>query len=105
MPFQSDSEEYDSDETEESEEFRDDMRVFLRLRPMNKLENSRRSKNCCELHDEPTLITVDSPLEGEYDFVFDHVRQHRVEVCVQNILSTSTFCALIFNFSNHRQSL
>lgn len=70
----SDSEDYESDETEEEEEeFREDMRVFLRLRPMNKLETSRRSKNCIELTEDPTIITVDSPLEGEYDFSFDHV--------------------------------
>ena len=56
-----------------AEVFREDMRVFLRLRPMNKLEQSRRSKNCVELHEDTTVLTVDSPLEGEYDFVFDHV--------------------------------
>lgn len=64
-----------SEYSSEEEEFRDDMRVFLRLRPINKLEQSRRSKNCIELHEDPTLITVDSPLEGEYDFTFDHVRR------------------------------
>ena len=53
----------DSDYTAEEEEFRDDMRVFLRLRPINKLEQSRRSKSCIELHEDPTLVTVDSPLE------------------------------------------
>lgn len=63
----------DESSGEEEEEFREDMRVFLRLRPMNKLEQSRRSKNCIELHEDTTVITVDSPLEGEYDFVFDHV--------------------------------
>lgn len=62
-----------SEYTAEEEEFRDDMRVFLRLRPINKLEQSRRSKNCIELHEDPTLVTVDSPLEGEYDYTFDHV--------------------------------
>ena len=63
-----------SEYSSEEEEFRDDMRVFLRLRPINKLEQSRRSKNCIELHEDPTLVTVDSPLEGEYDYTFDHVR-------------------------------
>ena len=62
-----------SEYTAEEEVFRDDMRVFLRLRPINKLEQSRRSKNCIELHEDPTLVTVDSPLEGEYDYTFDHV--------------------------------
>lgn len=66
---------------EEEEEFRDDMRVFLRLRPINKLEQSRRSKNCIELHEDPTLVTVDSPLEGEYDYTFDHVSLKTV-VCM-----------------------
>jgi hypothetical protein len=73
----SESEDDESDETEEEEEeeFREDMRVFLRLRPMNKLETSRRSKNCIDLSEDPSIITVDSPLEGEFDFTFDHVRQ------------------------------
>ena len=62
-----------SEYTVDDDEFRDDMRVFLRLRPINKLEQSRRSKNCIELHEDPTLVTVDSPLQGEYDFTFDHV--------------------------------
>mmetsp|Transcript_42159 Transcript_42159/g.127906 ORF Transcript_42159/g.127906 Transcript_42159/m.127906 type:complete len:1293 (-) Transcript_42159:43-3921(-) len=49
------------------------IRVCLRLRPQNKLEESRRSRNCVELHKGSTSITVDSPLEGEYDFSFDRV--------------------------------
>lgn len=76
----------DSEYTEEEEEeFRDDMRVFLRLRPINKLEQSRRSKNCIELHEDPTLVTVDSPLEGEYDYTFDHVslgNRRAIESCL-----------------------
>ena len=70
----------ESEYSSEEEEFRDDMRVFLRLRPINKLEQSRRSKNCIELHEDPTLITVDSPLEGEYDFTFDHVSRAMYDV-------------------------
>jgi len=53
------------------------IRVSLRLRPMNKLEQSRRSRNCVEVHPPglygTTELTVDSPLEGEYDFNFDQV--------------------------------
>jgi len=53
------------------------IRVFLRLRPMNKLELSRRSRNCVEVYPPgiygSTELTVDSPLEGEYDFNFDQV--------------------------------
>jgi hypothetical protein len=46
--------------------------VFLRLRPMNNLEKSKRSKNCIEVHDGRE-ITVDSPLEGEHGFRFKQV--------------------------------
>jgi hypothetical protein len=48
--------------------------VYLRFRPMNKLEASKRSKDCIELHDNPEIVTVDSPLQGLYDFTFDMVR-------------------------------
>lgn len=62
---------------DEQEEVNENMRVFLRLRPMNKRETSRRSKNCVELDDDDhRCISVDSPLEGEFTFRFDHVR-HR----------------------------
>lgn len=49
------------------------VRVFLRLRPMDKLETSKRSKDCIELHDNPKIITVDSPLLGVFDYTFDQV--------------------------------
>jgi hypothetical protein len=49
------------------------VKVYLRLRPMDKLEISKRSKDCIELHDNPKLITVDSPLMGTFDFTFDMV--------------------------------
>jgi hypothetical protein len=78
----------------EEDEFRDDMRVFLRLRPINKLEQSRRSKNCIELHEDPTLVTVDSPLEGEYDYTFDHVSINRV---LHHILEISNILVLKFD--------
>jgi hypothetical protein len=72
----SDDSEYDGDPSEDEQEVNENMRVFLRLRPMNKLETSRRSKNCVELDNDSRCIRVDSPLEGEYDFFFDHVRHH-----------------------------
>jgi hypothetical protein len=50
------------------------VKVYLRLRPMDKLETSKRSKDCIELHDNPKIITVDSPLLGSFDFTFDQVR-------------------------------
>jgi len=53
------------------------IRVCLRFRPMNMLEKNRRSRNCVEVYPPgiygSTELTVDSPLEGEYDFNFDQV--------------------------------
>lgn len=49
------------------------VKVFLRLRPMDKLETSKRSKDCIELHENPRLITVESPILGAFDFNFDQV--------------------------------
>lgn len=49
------------------------VKVYLRLRPMDKLETSKRSKDCIELHDNPKLITVDSPLLGTFEYTFDQV--------------------------------
>lgn len=57
---------------EELEQSENRVQVYLRLRPMNKFETSRRSKNCIEVHDD-WVITVDSPLEGEFDFTLDKV--------------------------------
>ena len=51
----------------------ENIKVCLRLRPINKLEESRRSRHCVQVHPEQTSLTVDSPLEGEYDFSFDKV--------------------------------
>ena len=51
----------------------ENVKVFLRLRPMDKLETSKRSKDCIELHDNPKIVTVDSPLLGAFDFTFDQV--------------------------------
>jgi len=49
------------------------IRVALRLRPQNKLEISKRGRSCVDIHKGATRITVDAPLEGEFDFSFDHV--------------------------------
>ena len=54
-------------------EAEDHVKVYLRLRPMDKLETSKRSKDCIDLHENPKLITVDSPLLGTFDFTFDLV--------------------------------
>jgi len=58
------------------------IRVCLRLRPQNKLEEARRSKNCVSVDgkangngDGGKRILVDSPLEGDFDFEFDEVFQ------------------------------
>ena len=60
----------------------ENVKVFLRLRPMDKLETSKRSKDCIELHDDPKLVTVDSPLLGTFEYTFDQVslmHPHRLE--------------------------
>lgn len=95
----SDSEQDDDGSSEdEQEEVNENMRIFLRLRPMNKLETSRRSKNCVELDDDdPRCISVDSPLEGEYDFSFDHVR-HR-------FIRERQFLFIYFVSQSHQESL
>ena len=49
------------------------VRVCLRLRPMSKLEMSRRSRSCIEVNDASKTFTVDSHLDGEYDFCYDQV--------------------------------
>ena len=56
--------------------------VYLRLRPINKLEESKRSKDCIELHDDPKILTVDSPLQGSFNFTFDMVSFSFVMVVV-----------------------
>lgn len=70
--------------------------VYLRFRPMNKLEISKRSKKCVNLHsssddnndiDRLTELTVDSPLEGEFDFSFDKVRSVETLYCFMKKLS------------------
>ena len=55
------------------------LEVYLRFRPMNRLEISKRSR-CCVEFDSPDSktgfingLTVDSPLEGEFDFSFNRV--------------------------------
>lgn len=50
------------------------VKVYLRFRPKDKLEASKRSKDCVQLHENPKLVTVDSPLQGTFDFTFDQVR-------------------------------
>ena len=52
-------------------------KVYVRLRPMNKLEISRRSKDCVELDDvNPKIATIDSPHHGELHYSFDMVRSN-----------------------------
>ena len=51
----------------------EEVKVYLRFRPMDKLETSKRSKDCIELHTNPQIVTVDSPFQGVYDFTFDMV--------------------------------
>lgn len=53
---------------------RENIKVYVRLRPINKQEKAKRSKDCIEFHDNcPGKITVESPLNGSFDFQFDGV--------------------------------
>jgi len=66
------------DVLQEREENESPMRVYLRIRPLNKYEISRRSKHCMQVYPDDmngttTRVTVDSPYEGQYDFSFDQV--------------------------------
>mmetsp|Transcript_23855 Transcript_23855/g.36305 ORF Transcript_23855/g.36305 Transcript_23855/m.36305 type:complete len:557 (-) Transcript_23855:1548-3218(-) len=51
--------------------------VYFRLRPMNKLELSRRSRHCVKILSsesrEKARVTIDSPLDGTFNFDFDRV--------------------------------
>lgn len=62
------------DDSDSSSSTPEAIKVYLRLRPKNKLEAMKRSKDCIELHDNPKVITVDSPLLGEHEFSFDQAR-------------------------------
>ena len=55
----------------------DSVRVCLRIRPMNKLETSRRSRDCINLREDSQSFTVDSPLDGKYQFKYDKVSTHK----------------------------
>ena len=46
--------------------------VCLRLRPMTRLERNRRSRSCIEVDEGGRNFVVDSPLDGEFEFCFDH---------------------------------
>lgn len=61
--------------------------VYLRLRPMNKLELSRRSRHCVEIssseYREKGRVTIDSPLEGTFSFDFERVSTMIDETCAK----------------------
>ena len=58
----------------ERQEMTSGIKVCLRLRPMNRLETSRRSRNCIDIHNGGKGMTVDSALDGaQFDFAFDKV--------------------------------
>ena len=57
------------------------IKVSLRLRPMNALEESRRSHDCITLHNANTphhasTLTVASPLQGPHTFTYNHIFSH-----------------------------
>ena len=49
------------------------IKVYLRLRPKSRLETMKRSKDCIVLHEDPKLVTVNSPWQGEHKFSFEQV--------------------------------
>lgn len=72
--------EQDTDDVCESK-----IKVFLRLRPLNKLETSKRAKDCIELHEDPSKISIDAPLQGLFDFSLEHVfDEHATQADVYN---------------------
>ena len=76
---------HDSEEEDDNDKNQNDYRpsshpqdfehpkVFLRLRPMNKLEEARRSKDCVEFDDDPRKVVIDAPLQGLHEFECDMV--------------------------------
>ena len=70
IPENDDQEENNIDPDDDSSS--QNVKVCLRLRPMNKLEESRRSRHCVEVR-EHTSITVNSPLDGSFDCDFNRV--------------------------------
>lgn len=60
----------------ESHDNHENIRVGLRLRPMNKLEISRRSRKCVRINNngcDNGVVSIDSPLEGALEYRFDQV--------------------------------
>jgi len=53
------------------------VRVFLRLRPLNKLEENRRSRRVVEILDDQR-VTVENPAEatGDWEVTCDKVRSN-----------------------------
>ncbi|KAL7510685.1 hypothetical protein ACHAXN_007551 [Cyclotella atomus] len=50
------------------------IKVCLRLRPINSLEESRRSHDCITVDDQNgSVVTVASPLQGQFSFSYDKV--------------------------------
>ena len=80
------------------EQVEEHVKVYLRLRPMDKLETSKRSKDCIELNDNPKLITVDSPLMGSFDFTFDQVGEidgSSFSLADDSVQSRTHYCLLV----------
>lgn len=73
----------------------EEVKVYLRFRPMDKLETSKRSKDCIELHTNPQIVTVDSPLQGVYDFTFDMVGRHNFSCKSRLFLSLQSSHAFV----------
>lgn len=61
-----------AEETVVEEREESPVRVFLRLRPLNKFESSRRSRNAVDILDDNKTVACDAP-EGEIEVRLDGV--------------------------------
>ena len=70
------------------------VRVFLRLRPLNRLEVNRRSRSVVEILDDQR-VTVEDPAEGDWEVACDRVSRRQNELSSLNLPSTGVVMALI----------
>jgi hypothetical protein len=60
------------------------VRVFLRLRPLNRLEVNRRSRSVVEILDDQR-VAVEDPAEGDWEVTCDRVSLSRFKTNCPNM--------------------
>ena len=65
---------------------------YLRLRPINKLERSKRSRHCIQIQRENKKVRVDSNLNGTCEFSFDGVSNIIIFPMLHSLDSLIFFC-------------